>query len=366
MRWCVTFVLALGCASLADDPDPVLSGELETARDGERPVQGDRKCFDCPIMTIQKGEFSNYQFGDPGFLGLHAVIKDPMSWERFWREHSADNAGPPPVDFRYWRVLVAVQGMQSSACGPSITIHAVHRHGPTALVRIVDDETPGPCDAISNPFHIVRVSTRCLGTATSVGFISYGPGPLPGVVVGHVMGITEDGTILPVGGALVRLARPEDPDLVLERYTNDDGFYHFEELPPGPYHASAFAPGFAPVLGEPLEVPPGETVERDFVLEPAGPGQGMIIGQVRGGISWEESGPLPCAHVFLFAGPDPGQPAPVREALTDCEGVYRLFDVEPGQYHMLAEAAGFLPEEVDVVVPPGNEPVEQHFLLHPE
>ena len=73
------------------------------------------------------------------------------------------------------------------------------------------------------------------------------------------------------------------------------------------------------------------------------------------------------ATSYLFVGgpPDPDHPGPVREERTDCEGVYRFLDLEPGEYHLVAEAEGFLPQSADVFLPPDEQMVEQHFLLHP-
>ena len=362
--WCSMFVLMLGGVAFADERDPDRS--RDSKGDDWRTLSEGRECIECPVRTIQRGERSNYHFDDPGFLGLNAVIRDPWSWERFWQQHSNGNVAPPPVDFRRWHVLVAVQGVQTSSCGPSIAITGVQRCGPAVLVRIIDDETPGACDALSNPFHIVRVPLRCLGATTSIGFLSHAPGPIPGAVAGRVMGETEDGTLIPLARAVVRLTPPDDPGVVAEAFTNDDGFYHIHAVPPGDYAASAFARGFHPVLGEPIHVPPGETVERDFVLHPAQDERGAIVGQVRGGLSWDESERLPCARVLLFIRPpDPDHPGPVRVERTDCDGVYRFLDLAPGDYHLVAEAEGFLSQSADVFLPPDEHVLEQHFLLHP-
>ncbi len=368
--WCLTFAVITGGVALANDPGRVLShGDKD---DGWEAVADGRVCVECPVVTLQQGERSLFHFEDPGFMGLTALIRDRHSWERFWSHHTHADSPPPPVNFREWRVIVAIQGVQTTSCGPMIEIARVERCGPSVMVGIVDDERPGACDALSNPFHIVRVPLRCLGRFTSVGFLSHAPGLMPGAVTGRVLGELEDGEVIPLAEAMVRLSRPNDPDFVVETLTNNDGFYHIPDLRPGPYAASAFAPGFMPVHRQPLHVPPGETVEMSFLLHP-GPVEGCaIVGQVRGGPSLDESQPLPCAHVMLFAAPpdppdDSQPPILIRETATNCDGIYEFHELPPGAYHVVAEAPGFIPEGADVFLPPDNPvTIEQNFLLQPQ
>ena len=56
---------------------------------------------------------------------------------------------------------------------------------------------------------------------------------------------------------------------------------------------------------------------------------------------------------------------PVDEFITDCAGRYRFFDLEAGRYRVRVEARGYLPQEADVPVPPGQV-IEKHFLLQSE
>lgn len=61
------------------------------------------ECCNCLVETIDEGEVSYYRYGNPGFLGLTAVIHNPRSWAGFWQQHTAGNIPPPPlprVDFR--------------------------------------------------------------------------------------------------------------------------------------------------------------------------------------------------------------------------------------------------------------------------
>ncbi len=97
---------------------------------------------------------------------------------------------------------------------------------------------------------------------------------------------------------------------------------------------------------------------------------GGIIGEVRGGPSWEGSVPLPSTRVLLFAPAEPDGTSPndvtlIRETETDCTGRFHFFQLEPGLYYLAAEAPEFHPERVPVEVEPGQ--VAKHrFLLHPE
>ncbi|MGB2985316.1 MAG: carboxypeptidase-like regulatory domain-containing protein [Phycisphaerae bacterium] len=334
------------------------------------------ECCNCLVETIDEGEVSYYRYGDPGFLGLTAVIHNPRSWAGFWQQHTAGNIPPPPlprVDFRRWTVLVAIQGTQSSSCGPFIKIAGVHHCGADAVVRIIDDETPGPCDALSNPFHIVKVPIRCVGPFASVFFASHVPGAVPGAMAGYVLNAAGTGVIEPIAGALVQLIRP-DPDgadpnsdeVVAQTRTNNAGFYRLGDIPAGLYLARVSAEGFEPIA-ERVEIFPGRITERNFSLRPIVEPSGGIVGEVRGGSSWDESVPLPGVHILLFDGPAPDDVStpPIAETETDCEGHFRFFDLDPGEYHLIALAPGFIPETADAVIEPG-EVAMVRFLMHTE
>ncbi len=366
VAWCWLILMAAGGAVYADEgPEPPqrASDKADADRGGHHPP----RCVDCPIITIEQGEQSGFAADTPGFLGMTGVIKDPHSWAEFWHRHSRDDTEPPRVDFRHWRVLVAVQGMQTSGCGPEITIAHVHRCPTHSIVRVIDDERPGTCDVVTNPFHIAKVPLECLGRFTSIGFKSYAPGAVPGAMAGQVVGVNDAGETIPLAEATVRLARPGDDAMVAEVRTNRDGYYQFHDLAPGPYAAGAFAMGYEPVVGVVVQIQAGQTLEQDFVLHPGSPQGGVIMGEVRGGLSWDDAEPLRRAHVVLFraGGPD-APPIPIRETETDCDGLYRFFEVPPGEYEMVAAKLGFIPERLNVVLPPDVELVEQHFLLQPE
>ena len=344
----------------------------EAKRDPGNEAERKRICHDCAMETIDQGEISGFRFDEPGYLGSNGVIRNPLAWARFWRRHTAHYdppPPPPPVDFRHMAILVAVQGRQSSGGGPSITIARVHRCDSVTTVRIVDDETPGPLDVITNPYHIVAVPTRCLGRLATVEFAASMPGHVPGALVGRVVAESGEGVARPIAGALIRLLRPDpngsDPIVVAQTHSHKGGGYRFGEVPPGPYVAVAAARGFQP-QEETVDIVSGETSVQDFLLHPIQERYGGIAGQVRGGVTWEASDPIFGALVRLYViEDDASDPLPIDERITGREGRYRFLALRPGAYYMLAEAGGFLAEDANVLVPP-EEVVEQHFLLQSE
>jgi hypothetical protein len=120
-----------------------------------------------PFKTIDKGEVSQYRYGDPDFAGAVMDIRDWASWSWFWRMHRKGIRPVPAVpviDFKREMVLVAMLGHQTSGGGPSIEILSIEdlfalttRLGRAFRVFIEENQAPGPLDVITNPYHIVRV-----------------------------------------------------------------------------------------------------------------------------------------------------------------------------------------------------------------
>ena len=121
-----------------------------------------------PFETIDHGEISYFNYGDPNFLGASMVIRDQNTWVWFWEEHT--NSGnptlPPPIpkiDFRKELVLVAMLGYQTSGGGPSIQISSVEKteervgSSKGILVLIEENREPGPLTLMTNPYHIAKV-----------------------------------------------------------------------------------------------------------------------------------------------------------------------------------------------------------------
>jgi hypothetical protein len=366
-----------GVVSAADDRGSLTTRpseeKLAAVADVERGV-----CVDCRIETIAQGEFSGYRYGDERFLGLRTVVRDPDSWTLLWRRHTEGLSDPPPVppiDFRRVHVLAVMQGTMPASCGPAITITGVHRCHRRAVVTVLDDQSPGLCPAISNPFHFVKVPIRCLGVLTSVAFVSNAPGdPAFGAVMGNVAGPGLDGALRPIGGAWVRLvgSRNDDPNttpqILAETRTADDGAYVLAEIPPGRYLVAVSAEGYVRAEAR-VVVFPGERSEQDFILRPEQEPAGGVAGVVRGGPSWERSVPLPGSHVMLYAPADPDAPSVtdldlVEQIRTDCAGRFHFFGLDPGRYVLKVEAANFAPTRALVEVVEGQL-TARRFLLEP-
>lgn len=367
---CIVGGILIHPAAWSQEPDPYPSRltDGKPARSGGAPESSRCGCCDCQIETIVKGEQSGLRWGEAGFLGSTGVIRSSESWWRFWVDHTGPfpDLPPPDVDFSRWNVLVVVQGVQSTSCGPSIRIAGAHRCGPDVLIRVVDDETPGPCDSLSNPFHLVRIPIRCLGPSSSIAFATYRPDTLPGAVGGRVLEATDSDVATPIGGAPVRLMLTDDrTHVIAETHTNREGFYRLHDVPAGTYVAVASAEGYAPTQ-EYVRVFPGEKTERNFILHPLEARKGDVAGHVLGGRGWDSAGPILGARVMLKEAPttDSDVVSDGRVTETDCDGAFRFFNVPHGEYILIAEAKDFFPERVRILVVPA-EVVEHRFLLRP-
>jgi len=180
------------------------------------------------------------------------------------------------------------------------------------------------------------------------------PPPPPGTIQGQVLGANPDGDPLPLPNSRVDLFRDEEP--VAHRITNDDGFFVFEEVPPGGYRLVASHEGFIPQEFI-AEVEPEGVVQHTFIL-PRHEACGAFLGRVMGLLDNTRQVPLAGALVQLL-GPD----GVVREVQTDRRGRFAMLDVPPGPYLARAEAEGWAPEEADVEIVPG-EPTCHVFRLH--
>ena len=115
-----------------------------------------------PFKTVDQGEISFYRYDDPGFAGRDMHIKDLSTWETFWKEHTAGlspQPALPKINFKKEAVIVTILGFQTSGGGPSITILDVGTDNDSKRLHILieDDETPGPLDVITNPYHIIKL-----------------------------------------------------------------------------------------------------------------------------------------------------------------------------------------------------------------
>ena len=128
-----------------------------------------------PFETIDQGETSYFDYGDPSFLGADMVITDQQTWAWFWAQH-ASSLSPPPsipdINFKNEMILVTMLGFQTSGSGPSIAITSIEEipigpFGGSAeetgqgfsrgiQVFINDNRRPGTNQVITNPYHIVK------------------------------------------------------------------------------------------------------------------------------------------------------------------------------------------------------------------
>lgn len=112
-----------------------------------------------PFTTVENGLRSGFRAGDPRFGAAEMIFRDRRSWVRFWRQH--DESGRPCPRVRFHReMIVAVHlGSQSSSgqSHPCITVSEILKSPIGWVVQIRGDERPGPLDAISSPFHIVKL-----------------------------------------------------------------------------------------------------------------------------------------------------------------------------------------------------------------
>lgn len=176
----------------------------------------------------------------------------------------------------------------------------------------------------------------------------------PGTIAGHVMGVAPPPEPpFPLPDSLVRLFR-ENVE-VARCWTNNEGFFVFEDILPGEYRLVAAHQGFQPQQAI-VVVEPGGVVEHMFFLEPCEP-PGAFAGQVRGLLSNGQEVPLPGALVRLLR-PN----GEVCRARTNHQGIFVMPHVPPGHYLAIATKFGWLPGQVEVDIVSG-EVTHHAFLL---
>ena len=125
-----------------------------------------------PFETIDQGQTSYFDYGDPSFLGADMVITDQQTWAWFWAQHTSSLSPPPPIpdiNFKNEMILVTMLGYQTSGSGPSIEISSIEEIAPPVFspntgqgfskgiqVFINDNREPGTTQVITNPYHVVK------------------------------------------------------------------------------------------------------------------------------------------------------------------------------------------------------------------
>jgi len=337
-------------------PDPDVA-PIDRPGPSTDPQAGDGHEGHCRLLTIARGPVSGWGLDRPGFAGADLLIRDPHTWDAFWRVHTSimdEPPPPPPVNFREHAVIAAIQGVQRTGGGPNITVAELGAAEGVTRVLIVDDERPGPEDHPTNPFHIVAVPRRCVPGPNSLIFTHVRPPPESGIIEGRVLGARPEGDGHPLAGALVTLRREEE---VLRRtVTGLDGSFVFLNVAPGEYGLGAEARGFEPAR-VPIAVHPGLN-RQVIVLHPTSTGAfaGRVLGAAEPG---HEPTPIAGAHVRVLR-----EGAVVAETMTDEHGFFRIRNLQPGPYGALAVAEGWRPADARIEIVAGE--VTRHtFILEP-
>ncbi len=125
---------------------------------------------------------------------------------------------------------------------------------------------------------------------------------------------------------------------------NQDGTFFVEGLAPGRYAVVARAKGFAPAIGDPVDVPEGGTV--DGVVLELSPG-GALHGHV---VASKDGAPVFQAHLSIGTeSRKSGKWAPIDHLLegvtTDANGAFAWEDLAPGEYELSVRHPDFGPRE---------------------
>jgi hypothetical protein len=148
--------------------------------------------------------------------------------------------------------------------------------------------------------------------------------------------ITAADTGLPIHRAVVSLFAQKR-----RVYTDHEGRYRFDRLPPGSYTVSAIAGPYrvdyqpqpyggysadgSQPTARPIELVSGQSLENiDMALSRSGVITGTVVGS--------EGEPLPGMRVTGLMLRNGGAPMPRRGGMTDDRGIYRIYGLPPGAY----------------------------------
>ena len=177
------------------------------------------------------------------------------------------------------------------------------------------------------------------GQARDGAAIARGTGVITGTVV------TDDSTPRPLSRAIVTLRAAELP-IPRAAITDDRGRFAIRDLPEGRFTIAATKQGYVAATfgsrgagrpGTPVMLPPGQTFDATIAMTPAG----VVTGVIRD----EHGRPLSGLRVFALDARQPVAPGPVSGIRgptpgvgvdTDDRGVYRIFNLMPGEYLIVA------------------------------
>ena len=181
---------------------------------------------------------------------------------------------------------------------------------------------------------VTRSQVRDAGAGAAAG---------TGIITGTVA--TDDAAPRPLGRAIVTVSATELP-VPRSAITDDRGRYSVGNLPAGRYTIGATKPGYVAGAygarrmgrpGTPVMLGAGLTFDANIALTPAG----VVTGVIRD----EHGQPLPGVRVFALdarrpVAPSPGSggraASPGVGVATDDRGVYRIFNLVPGEYLIVA------------------------------
>jgi hypothetical protein len=161
-------------------------------------------------------------------------------------------------------------------------------------------------------------------------------------IVGTVT--TDEAASRPIGRVIVTITSNELP-AGKSAITDDNGRFALRNLPAGRFAISATKRGYLTGAfgarlpgrpGTPVAIGDGQTFETTIALAPAG----VVTGLIRD----EHGDPVPGLRVFAVDAGQPQAPEPISVARgplgsgvdTDDRGIYRIFDLSPGEYLIVA------------------------------
>lgn len=123
----------------------------------------------------------------------------------------------------------------------------------------------------------------------------------------------------PVEGRKVRLIHEEDASPLPDTTTDGRGFYHFDDVPEGPWSIVADCPGYRAVRVD-VDVAVGSDIEQEMLLVP--------LGRVRGRVVADDGTPVSAIRLSLVRSDG----HLVAAATTDKDGWYEFSDLEAASY----------------------------------
>lgn len=199
-----------------------------------------------------------------------------------------------------------------------------------------------------------------------------------GDLYGHVYETGNIGIQHPLENALVRLI-PEGvvimqvyppPDINLDRVTDENGAYRFEDIPAQGYMVVVMKEGFQTFQGQ-VTIPNQGSVEEDWYLERnPGPQVSTVFGVVREATSNLNRVGAPIAHaqlrleLLLPPGPNPEKIVPsIWETTSNANGAYRFQNLPSGAFRIRVSKDGYEVIERIFELAPEDNHREDFFLI---